>query len=97
MKINCVVCKEPKLDISLSELLSFVKWLEKEHTIPVCLECTDREIANLFLTAYASLSTPLQESEQELEEDEQEAAQVQEAVQEQYTFQEGEHEVILPF
>lgn len=72
MKINCVVCKKPKLDVSLRELLAFVQWLEMEHTIPVCIECTDREIANLFLAAYAALSQTVQEDKQKLEEDKQE-------------------------
>lgn len=67
MKINCVVCKKPRLDVSLREVLAFVQWLEKEHIIPVCTECTDRELSNLFLVAYAALKQGAQEEEQERE------------------------------
>lgn len=55
MKINCVVCKKPQLEMEPREALDFARWLEKEHTLPLCIECTDREQAAIFLAAYAEI------------------------------------------
>jgi len=52
MKVKCVVCHAVVASMTVREAMLYIAWLEREGTVPVCFECSERAVANLYLQLY---------------------------------------------
>lgn len=48
-KVLCILCSKVVADMGIEESMAYILWLRREGTVPVCFDCSDRAIGNLYV------------------------------------------------
>lgn len=56
MVIKCVVCQSRVAEVPWDEVLEFIRWLDRTGELPICFQCADRAITNLYVQHGSGMS-----------------------------------------